>query len=86
MNERIRELALQAGYVPLEPRTFADDLEDIFLKKFAELVRAEEREECAKVCDIEAAVTVTNVAEQYQEGRSMGAAVCATAIRARGET
>lgn len=38
MNERIRELALQAGYVPLEPRTFADDLEDIFLKKFAQLI------------------------------------------------
>ena len=38
MNERIRELALQAGYVPLEPRAFADDLQDIFLKKFAELI------------------------------------------------
>ena len=38
MNERIAELAKQAGYVPLEPRTFADDLQDIFLKKFAELI------------------------------------------------
>lgn len=38
MNERIRELAEQAGYVPLEPRTFSDDLQDIFLKKFAELI------------------------------------------------
>ena len=46
MNERIRELALQAGYVPLEPRTFADDLEDIFLKKFAELIVRE----CVSIC------------------------------------
>ena len=41
MNERIKLLAEQAGYVPLEPRTFADDLQDIFLKKFAELIVAE---------------------------------------------
>ena len=45
MNERIRELAEQAGYVPLEPRTFADDLQDIFLKKFAELIV----EECTDI-------------------------------------
>ena len=45
MNERIRELAEQAGYTPLEPRTFADDLQDIFLQKFAELIVRE----CSKV-------------------------------------
>ena len=38
MNERIRELAEQAGYTPLEPRAFADDLQEIFLQKFAELI------------------------------------------------
>jgi hypothetical protein len=38
MNERIRELAEQAGHTPLEPRTFADDLNEIFLQKFAELI------------------------------------------------
>ena len=38
MNERIKQLAEQAGYAPLEPRTFADDLQDIFLQKFAELI------------------------------------------------
>ena len=46
MNERIKLLAEQAGYVPLEPRTFADDLQDIFLKKFAELIVAE----CIAIC------------------------------------
>jgi len=38
MNERIRELAEQVGHTPLEPRTFADDLTEIFLQKFAELI------------------------------------------------
>ena len=41
MNERIRELAEQAGYTPLEPRTFADDLQEIFLQKFAQLIIGE---------------------------------------------
>jgi hypothetical protein len=44
-----------------------------------------EREACAKLCEVEATVIVTNASEQYQEGRSMGATVCAAAIRARGE-
>jgi hypothetical protein len=44
-----------------------------------------EREACAKVCEVEASVIVTNASEQYQEGRAMGATVCAAAIRARGE-
>ena len=38
MNERIRKLAEQAGYAPLEPRAFADDLQEVFLQKFAELI------------------------------------------------
>lgn len=51
---------------------------------FKEGVRIE-REACALVCDIEASVILTNAIEPYQEGRSMGATVCAAAIRARGE-
>lgn len=39
MNERIRELALQAGYKPLSPPTFADELNEIFMQKFAELIQ-----------------------------------------------
>lgn len=38
MNKRIKELAEQAGYTPLEPRTLADDMQEIFLQKFAELI------------------------------------------------
>ena len=45
-----------------------------------------EREACAKVCDIEASVNVVNAIEAYQEGRSMGALVCAALIRARSNT
>jgi hypothetical protein len=38
MNKRIRELAEQAGYNPLSPSTFADELNEIFMRKFAELI------------------------------------------------
>ena len=38
MNDRIKELAEQAGYAPLEPRAFADDLQEVFLQKFAQLI------------------------------------------------
>jgi hypothetical protein len=47
MNERIRELAEQAGYKPLSPPTFADELNEIFMRKFAELIV----EECRYVMD-----------------------------------
>lgn len=45
MNSRIKELAQRAGHSPLEPRTFADDLQEVFLQKFAELIIRE----CAEV-------------------------------------
>ena len=44
---------------------------------------AANNEACAKVCEVEASVIVTNASEQFQEGRAMGAVVCAEAIRAR---
>lgn len=47
MNERIRELAEQAGYKPLSPPTFADELNEIFMRKFAELIVRE----CADIAD-----------------------------------
>ena len=55
------------------------------LIKFARAIAAKEREACAKVCEVEASVILTNATEHYQEGRSMGATVCANAIRAKGE-
>ena len=38
MNERIRELAEQAGYTPLPGFDFANELQEVFLNKFAELI------------------------------------------------
>lgn len=38
MNKRIKELAERAGYKPLEPKSFADDLQEVFLQKFADLI------------------------------------------------
>jgi len=38
MNKQIKELAEQAGYKPLSPPTFADELNEIFMQKFAELI------------------------------------------------
>lgn len=45
------------------------------IERFAALVAAHEREECAKVCDA-----------QTDEFNVLGAEFCAAAIRARGET
>jgi hypothetical protein len=47
MNQRIRNLAEQAGYKPLSPPTFADELNEIFMRKFAELIVRE----CADIAD-----------------------------------
>jgi len=47
MNEQIRLLAEQAGYKPLPGFDFANSLQEIFLKKFAELLIRE----CMKAAD-----------------------------------
>jgi hypothetical protein len=47
MNERILELAEQAGYKPLSPPTLADELNEIFMRKFAELIV----QECASIIE-----------------------------------
>ena len=38
MNPRIRELAEQAGYTPLPGFDFANELQEVFLKNFAQLI------------------------------------------------
>lgn len=53
--------------------TYWAGVNQITLKAFAELVRADEREACAKVCD-------------ELRGINWGPEQCATAIRARGNT
>jgi hypothetical protein len=55
------------------------DMPEHCFEKFAALVAAAEREACAKVCEWEAAKL-----EQFPE--VLAIAVCAAAIRARGET
>jgi hypothetical protein len=45
MTPRIKELAEQAGYTPLPGFDFANELQEVFLNKFAELIV----EECANV-------------------------------------
>lgn len=67
MNERIRELAKQAN---LDWHKHWNDDESNRLEKFAELIAAEEREACAKLCE-----------ESNDIGSSYG---LAQAIRARG--
>lgn len=51
MNERLKELAVQAGLsreFSVSGLWLADDQE---LERFAELVRQDEREACAALCD-----------------------------------
>ena len=38
MNERIKLLAEEAGYTPLPGFDFANDIQELFIKKFAELI------------------------------------------------
>ena len=66
----IIEMAREAGFSEWAVKTPRD------LERFADLVRADEREACAKVCETE----WSNVAER------MYGEECAAAIRARGET
>jgi hypothetical protein len=47
MNERIRELAEQAGYKPLPGLDFANSIQEIYTQKFAELIVRE----CIDIAD-----------------------------------
>jgi len=68
MNERIKELAKQAGCVQHEVVWVANNFD---IEHFAELVRQDEREACAKLCS--------------DWGEAVGNHLAAT-IRARGNT
>ena len=50
MNKRIRELAVQAGYTPLPGFDFANDIQELFIKKFADMIVRE----CADTAFLEA--------------------------------
>ena len=73
MNERLKELAEQAG---LDPCVFYDNL--LRISDFAELVRQDEREANAKLCED---LQLTDLAiRDWADGTYD----CAKAIRARG--
>ena len=78
MNERIRELAEQAGIAVWGDAVYMydpkDTLDSTVMAKFAELIVAEEREACARVCDALASPV-----------HWLTAQACAEAIRARGD-
>ena len=50
-RDEIIRMAREAGYLPLNPPSFADSLQEAFFARFAALVAAVEREACAKACD-----------------------------------
>ena len=73
MNERLKELCVEAGGVMFGELcgTLNFDVE-----RFAELVRQDEREACAKACEDGLPMGM---------GQTIGPMMCAAAIRARGE-
>jgi hypothetical protein len=71
MNERIKELAEQAGFDSKSQTVWAFDNFD--LECFAELIRQDERELCAKLCD------------ERERSNLYGVNECAAAIRERGD-
>jgi len=77
MSERIKELAEQAGvtFDSLGASYTSGSLLDI-LERFPELVRQDEREACAKLCD-----GLSGRSYEFDMGRLHSA----NAIRARGE-
>jgi hypothetical protein len=68
MKEQIKKMAIQANMNYLQDKCWMAHNTD--LERFAELVRQDEREACAKLCDLHA-----------NNGASF---VCAATIRARG--
>jgi glutamyl/glutaminyl-tRNA synthetase len=74
MNERIKQLAEQAGVLFDTDPTYTYGASPKVLERFAELVRQDEREACAKLCeDLEDETVDTCVGWQYAEvirGRS----------------
>jgi hypothetical protein len=71
MNERLEKFAKQAPLLKSYDYPDLRLVDDDQLERFAELVRADEREACAKLCEI------------YSMAGNL-AGLCATAIRSRG--
>jgi hypothetical protein len=90
VNERIRELAEQAAgnFTENFQWDYLPEIDKDIFEKFAELVRADEREACAKACEeiSDYAYALWKVdADPTELGWELGAEHCAQAIKARGE-
>ncbi len=84
MNKQLKELAEQAGvsfHHALGATYTYGKLSEI-LERFAKLVRQDERELCAKLCDL-FAKSSANVPSRY-EFMGESAQECANLVRARG--
>lgn len=78
MDERIKELAHMSGLAATSNGTlYLLPIGVVHIEHFAELVRQDEREACAKACE--------SIDAEY-EGEDVLATWCADAIRARGNT
>ena len=79
MNDIIK-MAQEAGFEQNSlGMTYTSGQLPELLERFAALIRADEREQCAKVCD--------NIAHQsYGLERGIGASWCAVTIRERSNT
>jgi hypothetical protein len=76
MNERDKELYQQAT-----GKEWAYDFDIDTAEKFADLIRADEREACAKVC--EQPIDEIQITDTLSEQLYMNAHECAAGIRAR---
>ena len=85
MNERIKELAEQAGILPSFQNPDVWICHDFELERFAELIRADEREACAKLCDEKAKRDFNWASENADKyhAQASWAELCAKAIRRR---
>ena len=84
MSQQDVQIAFQAGFVTYELEDYTNGGYDIRYERFADLIRADEREACAKICD-------EKVGAEYATGKvdhnEMGwTQSCAIDIRARGNT
>ena len=79
-QEDIIRMAREAGLWPAVTDNFPKEL-----AAFAELVRADEREECAKVCEAEAAIQKESAKFCKVSIDQRDFSICASAIRARGQ-
>lgn len=84
MSQQDVQIAFQAGFVTYELEDYTDGGYDIRYERFADLIRADEREACAKVC--EQPIDEIQITDTISEVVYMDAHECAAVIRARGNT